>query len=250
MSKKDDKKKKTLSPLQGLVLIAACFSWHPYITSRKAESYTGFVFGTVKQLEDLANLTKAYKAICKRLGVSTYGPFLQNLAACTEAMQPLSKVCVHCAAAELAMSPLRTEFRQLIESTLTAQVVCSGSSVDHVMVECMLEVLQGYAACRGLAFMGCSLDDEALRTVTGLLLKGCGKWWTGPKLQLLEITVQYHDQQSTGAMPFAAYILCAKSNSYALERMLVLTSSVQDAVTASTAYFVAADHLASITSNV
>ena len=73
------------------------------------------------------------------------------------------------------------------------------------MVECMLEVLQGYAACRGLAFMGCSLDDEALCTVTGLLLKGCAKWWAGPKLQLLEITAQHHEQQDTGAMHHVIY---------------------------------------------
>ena len=91
MSKKDDKKKKTLSPLQGLAFLAVLMRAVHVI-----RLYTASLFATVKQLEDLANLTKAYKAICKRLGVSTYGPFLQDLAACTETIQPLSKVCACC----------------------------------------------------------------------------------------------------------------------------------------------------------
>jgi len=68
--------------------------------------------------------------------------------------------------------------------------------VDHVAVSALVEVLQSYAACRGLAFMGCNFADEALQAVSSLLLMGCGKWWTGPKLQLLEITCQGNTQHT------------------------------------------------------
>ena len=81
-----------------------------------------------------------------------------------------------------------------------AQVVCQGSNVDHLAIKCILDTLQGYAACRGVAFMGCSFDDEALQAVAGLLQKGCGKWWTGPKLQLREITAQQHQQPTAGEL--------------------------------------------------
>lgn len=51
-------------------------------------------FIAVKLLEDLATLTKSYKSTCKRLGTPAYSPFLQELSACTEAVQPLTKVNV------------------------------------------------------------------------------------------------------------------------------------------------------------
>ena len=44
--------------------------------------------------------------------------------------------------------------------------------------------------------MGCNFADEALQAVSSLLLMGCGKWWTGPKLQLLEITCQGNTQHT------------------------------------------------------
>ncbi|DBA76265.1 TPA: NACHT, LRR and PYD domains-containing protein 12 [Trebouxia sp. C0004] len=140
MSKKDDKK-KTLSPLQ------------------------------VKLLEDLATLTRNYKSTCKRLGTSAYSAFLQELSACTETVQPLTKV------------------------------VCQGRAVDHVAVSALVQVLQSYVECRGLAFMGCNFADEALQAVSGLLLMGCGKWWNGPKLQLLEITCQGNTQHTGDKLP-------------------------------------------------
>ena len=63
--------------------------------------------------------------------------------------------------------------------------------MDHLTVLSILEVLQTDAACRGLAFLGCNFGDEALQAVVSLLQKGCGKWWTGPKIQLLDITAQH-----------------------------------------------------------
>lgn len=78
------------------------------------------------------------------------------------------------------------------------QVVCQGSKVDHLTVLSILEVLQSNAACRGLAFLGCNFGDEALQAVVSLLQKGCGKWWTGPRIQLLDITAQQHTQPLSG----------------------------------------------------
>ena len=76
--------------------------------------------------------------------------------------------------------------------------MCQGANVDHLTILSVLEVLQSYPACRGLAFMGCSFGDEALQAVVSLLQKGCGKWWTGPKIQLLDITAQRHKQLNAG----------------------------------------------------
>ena len=78
------------------------------------------------------------------------------------------------------------------------QVVCQGSKVDHLTVLSILEVLQSNADCRGLAFLGCNFGDEALQAVVSLLQKGCGKWWTGPRIQLLDITAQQHSQPLSG----------------------------------------------------
>lgn len=55
------------------------------------------VLAAVKLLEDLATITKTYRSTCKRLGVPAYGPFLQDLTACTEAIQPLTKACAYSA---------------------------------------------------------------------------------------------------------------------------------------------------------
>lgn len=55
------------------------------------------------------------------------------------------------------------------------QVVCQGKAVNHITVASIVEVLQSYAACRGLAFMGCNFEDQALHAVTSLLLRGSGK---------------------------------------------------------------------------
>jgi len=49
-----------------------------------------------------------------------------------------------------------------------------------------------------LAFLGCNFGDEALQAVVALLQKSCGKWWTGPKLQYLEIAAQQHKQPNAG----------------------------------------------------
>ncbi|KAL3153295.1 hypothetical protein ABBQ38_011640 [Trebouxia sp. C0009 RCD-2024] len=83
-----------------------------------------------------------------------------------------------------------------------AQVVCQGRNVDHATITSILEVLQSYPACRGLAFLGCNFGDEALLAVVGLMQKGCGKWWMGPKIQLLEVTAQQHEQPcAAGELP-------------------------------------------------
>lgn len=98
-----------------------------------------------------------------------------------------------------------------VTQCILAQVVCQGSNVDHLIILSLLEGLQSYAACRGLDFLGCNFGDEALQAVVGLMQKSCGKWWTGPKIQLLEITAQQHEQPSAGmslARSFKHYYAC------------------------------------------
>lgn len=156
------------------------------------ESYACF---TVKLLDDLATTSKAYKSTCKRLGTLPSGPFLQDLAACTETIQPLTKASAY---SESTQALRRFQVPGHINCDCLAQVVCQGSRVDHLTILSILEVLQSHAACRGLAFLGCNFGDEALQAVVSLLQKGCGKWWTGPRIQHLDITAQHHDQPSTG----------------------------------------------------
>lgn len=147
---------------------------------------------TVKLLDDLATTSKAYKSTCKRLGTLPSGPFLQDLAACTETIEPLTKASA-CSARTQALR--RFQIPEHISCDCWAQVVCQGSRVDHLTILSILEVLQSHAACRGLAFLGCNFGDEALHAVVSLLQKGCGKWWTGPRIQHLDITAQ---QPNTG----------------------------------------------------
>ena len=142
----------------------------------------------VKLLEDLATITKTYKSTCKRLGTPTYGPFLQDLNACIEALQPLTKACVYSAS---------TQAESESHKPSILQVVCQGSKVDHFTVLTILEVLQSNADCRGLVFLGCNFGDEALQAVVSLLQQGCGKWWTGPRIQFLDITAQQHSQPNS-----------------------------------------------------
>ena len=84
MSKKPDKK-KTLSPAQGT-------------TRQQLEHTCALIVSTVlvasaaKLLEDLASLSKAYRQSCKRQGLAAYTPFLQSISACTENIQPVTKV--------------------------------------------------------------------------------------------------------------------------------------------------------------
>ena len=80
------------------------------------------------------------------------------------------------------------------------QVALQGHGVDHAAITALLEVLHGYAACRGLAFLGCTFGDDSLQTVSRLLQNGCGKWSTGPRLQFLEISLQQSDPLANGEL--------------------------------------------------
>lgn len=95
-------------------------------------------------------------------------------------------------------------FAKAMQLWVLAQVVCQGRNVDHATITSILEVLQSYPACRGLAFLGCNFGDEALLAVVGLMQKGCGKWWMGPKIQLLEVTAQQHEQPCAAGMSLAS----------------------------------------------
>lgn len=101
-----------------------------------------------------------------------------------------------------ALQPLAatgTHLKLSVNSS-SLQVACQGYTVDLATVTSLLEVLQGYAALRGLAFLGCNFGDEALQAVSKLVQHGCGKWWTGPRLQLLEISSQQPATAAEGNM--------------------------------------------------
>lgn len=70
------------------------------------------------------------------------------------------------------------------------QVSCLGPGPDANTVVTLLDVISVYAACKAVIVNDCLLGDQGLLSIASLLQRGCGKWWTGPKLTLLEITFE------------------------------------------------------------
>lgn len=70
------------------------------------------------------------------------------------------------------------------------QVACHGPGPDANTVCTILDVVKGYSPLKGLILTDCLLGERGLEAVTSLLQRGCGKWWTGPKLTLLELTFE------------------------------------------------------------
>ena len=88
----------------------------------------------------------------------------------------------------------------LYRSLCVAQVACHGPGLDATAVTIILDVVRGYSACKALLVTDCLLGDQGLSYIASLLSQSCGKWWTGPKLTLLEITFERRPAKvSTGS---------------------------------------------------
>ena len=83
------------------------------------------------------------------------------------------------------------EYKSWLEVSV-AQVSCLGPGPDACTVVTLLDVISVYAACKAVIVNDCLLGDQGLLSIASLLQRGCGKWWTGPKLTLLEITFEKH----------------------------------------------------------
>eukprot|EP00891_Asterochloris_glomerata_P009672 jgi/Astpho2/9672/Aster-x0862 len=111
-------------------------------------------------LEQVAKLTSSYKALCKKQGQAVYQPLLADLAACLEEEHVFDKVCMQ------------------------------GPGADNMVLVTVVSAMRAHTSLKNISLWGCAITDEArtgLEAVAGLMQGPGQRWWTGPKLQQIEV---------------------------------------------------------------